>query len=104
MTAPPRLKLTGSRCLCRGCGEYFNSVGAFDCHRTGRHVPINQPSQRRCLTVAEMRDKGWLLNDAGFWITGRLPSFDRKPRVLANTARAGAAIGTDPLPEYGVSA
>lgn len=30
MTAP---KLTGNRCLCRGCDEYFSTVGNFDRHR-----------------------------------------------------------------------
>lgn len=27
--------LTGERCRCRACGEYFNSAKAFDRHRFG---------------------------------------------------------------------
>ncbi|MCL4780333.1 MAG: hypothetical protein KJ049_09090 [Gammaproteobacteria bacterium] len=26
-------KLTGKRCCCRGCGEYFSTVANFDKHR-----------------------------------------------------------------------
>ena len=29
------MKLTGNRCLCRGCGEVFSTVGNFDRHRSG---------------------------------------------------------------------
>lgn len=79
------MKLTGNRCQCTGCGEYFNSAYTFDGHRVGLFAPINRPNTRRCLTVAEMMAKGWLRNDAGFWISGKRPT-------LARTARAGAAI------------
>jgi hypothetical protein len=34
-------------------------------HRTGSY----EPPRRRCLTPAEMKAKGMLLNEAGFWIT-----------------------------------
>lgn len=33
MTVP---NLTGNRCLCRACGEYFSTVGNFDRHRRNR--------------------------------------------------------------------
>ena len=59
-----RSKLTGSRCLCRACGELFNSVRAFEAHRAGMHPP-----PRRCLTTKEMRRRGMEINAAGFWIT-----------------------------------
>ena len=60
--------LTGSRCLCRTCGERFNSVSMFDRHRVGR-VDLAAPSYgRRCLTVEEMTERGYSLNAAGFWI------------------------------------
>lgn len=50
-------KVTGSRCLCRDCNEYFNSVAAFDKHRRG---PMDS---RRCDTA------GMVKNNAGYWIT-----------------------------------
>jgi len=55
-------KLTGMRCRCSGCGEYFNSVSVFDQHRTG------DATMRRCLTVDDMMAKRWSVNAAGFWI------------------------------------
>jgi hypothetical protein len=58
------MKLTGQRCQCTGCGEYFNRVSTFDKHRVGEHG-VN----RHCLTEAQMTDKGWSRNAAGFWIT-----------------------------------
>ena len=30
-------KLTGKRCQCPGCGEYFSTVSNFDRHRKGKH-------------------------------------------------------------------
>jgi hypothetical protein len=60
MTAP---KLTGNRCQCAACGEYFNRERVFDRHRIG------EPGNRRCLTAAEMTARGWNRNAAGFWIT-----------------------------------
>jgi hypothetical protein len=55
-------KLTGARCRCSACGECFNSVTVFDAHRAGSY------EVRRCLTVIAMTARGWLHNDAGFWI------------------------------------
>lgn len=59
MTAP---KLTGNRCQCTACGEYFNGMQPFDKHRIG---PFDDT--RRCLTVPEMTARGWTRNAAGFW-------------------------------------
>jgi hypothetical protein len=58
------VKLSGRRNQCPTCHEYFNSNGAFDKHRTGSYAK----NERRCLTVAEMVDKGMGKNAAGFWI------------------------------------
>lgn len=58
------MKLTGSRNQCQGCKQYFNSVSAFDKHRTGEHG-----FKRRCRTPEEMLSLGMLINHAGFWIT-----------------------------------
>lgn len=52
-------------CLCGECGEYFNSVSAFDKHRTGNY----SDGTRRCLTQAELTAKGWAHNARGLWIT-----------------------------------
>lgn len=58
---PP--KLTGNRCQCTVCGEVFSRERAFDRHRVGEHG-VN----RRCLTLGEMRARGWKRNKAGVWI------------------------------------
>ena len=70
LTSKPRL--TGSRCLCRTCGDYFNSVSMFDKHRVGEYPA------RRCLTSEEMSARGYVRNEAGFWIRAR--SWHRMPR------------------------
>jgi hypothetical protein len=57
-----RRRLTGSRCLCRGCNEYFNSVYAFDRHRIWASLIV-----QRCLTDEEMVGKGMSVNASGFW-------------------------------------
>jgi hypothetical protein len=54
-------------------------VSAFDRHRTGDYDALGR--NRRCLTVAEMLERGMARNGAGFWIerpreTSRL-SLDR---------------------------
>lgn len=60
-------RLTGNRCKCSACGEYFHSVGAFDRHRTGTY----QPLARRCLSTHEMRERGMVQRSDGFWTTGK---------------------------------
>ena len=57
------MKLGNSRCQCRACAEYFNSVAAFDKHRRGK------PENRRCLSPDSMLAVGMTTNKAGFWIT-----------------------------------
>jgi hypothetical protein len=49
---------------CPTCGEIFNSVYAFDYHRTGKYG-VN----RRCLTVKEMFKKGMIKNRFDRWIS-----------------------------------
>jgi len=62
------MKLTGRRCQCSGCREYFNSDSAFDRHRTGPYT-----SERRCLTVSEMENDGFRKNGGGWWVFGKSP-------------------------------
>lgn len=60
MTALTRGK---RRNQCGGCRVFFNSVTAFDKHRTGEYGV-----DRRCMTVDEMTAKGMSVNEAGYWI------------------------------------
>jgi hypothetical protein len=53
---------------CPSCGEMFNSVDAFDRHRTGR-FGVN----RRCMTVVEMQHCGMVRNAGKLWVTALLP-------------------------------
>lgn len=72
----PTIKLRGNRCRCAACGLYFNSAAAFDRHRTGIHG-----QSRSCQSASELLAKGWITNEAGFWISGHLPGrvFNRLP-------------------------
>lgn len=85
-------RMSSDRCQCSprtgGCGEVFNSTTAFDMHRVGRHGV-----DRRCLRVPEMLSAGMDRNAGGYWVTRLMP-------VQARTARAGPAIGSDPLPNH----
>ena len=66
----PARKLGDSRCQCSGCGEYFNSDGAFDKHRVGQfNLPKTDPNRRRCMSVPEMLAAGMALNADKWWIT-----------------------------------
>jgi len=62
------MKLTGARCQCRACDEYFNSTFAFDKHRIGK------PENRQCMTQDAMLAKGMSTNEAGFWVSSKMPS------------------------------
>lgn len=65
--AMPALNNGGnSRCQCADCDEFFNSLGAFDKHRTGSYQPSGL---RRCRSIQEMTDSGMCKNAAGFWVT-----------------------------------
>ncbi|MGH7744819.1 MAG: hypothetical protein ACREQ5_08395 [Candidatus Dormibacteria bacterium] len=41
-------KLTGNRCQCPTCGEFFNGLQPFDKHRTGNYAMPDKPNTRRC--------------------------------------------------------
>lgn len=72
-------KLSGDRCRCNACGEYFNTTGVFDRHRQGPYTA------RRCMSVAEMEAKGYSVSGRGFWIR-------RKRVVDTGTPAVGPAI------------
>lgn len=65
--------LRGNRNQCTGCNQYFNSNGAFDKHRTGKHG-LN----RRCMTPDEMIAKGMVLRDDGFWRGSEMTNYMEK--------------------------
>jgi hypothetical protein len=92
--------LTGNRCQCTGCGEFFNSATTFDGHRVGAYAPKNRPNTRRCLAVAEMQAKGWLLNGAGFWIS---ETRSGRQQRRGHTRRSGDRLypGVMPAPAVG---
>ena len=58
-------RLTGVKCKCSGCGNYFNSTSAFDKHRIGRIGKVNVP--RHCLSIEQMISAGMAQNKAGYW-------------------------------------
>lgn len=45
------------RTQCAGCGGYFSSTAEFEAHRTGDYG--RTPSQRRCMTAAELAAAGF---------------------------------------------
>lgn len=91
MNAP---KLTGNRCQCTVCGEYFNGVQPFDHHRVGEHG-----HNRHCMTVARMAAAGFIRNTAGFWCERADPN--AKPRAPANPSRFAPSARVTPSPASG---
>lgn len=58
-------RLTGGRCQCPRCGDYFGSVRGFDRHRIG---PVGS-ANRRCMTAGEMDAAAWARDARGFLLT-----------------------------------
>lgn len=77
--APRRPRLTGNRNQCPTCSKLFNSLWAFDKHRTGT-IGID----RRCMTAAEMQSTGMVLRADGFWVGSLMrpdsPKRSKEPR------------------------
>ena len=57
-------RLSGSRCQCTVCNDYFGSERGFDRHRIGE---VGSPD-RRCLTADELAAGGWMRDGRGFWL------------------------------------
>lgn len=68
------LKVSHTRCQCAECGEYFNSVAAFDKHRI--HKVDNKPVYPYFLSVEGMGLSGMIKNDSGYWC-GSANTFNR---------------------------
>ena len=62
--AKVKIKYNSEVNQCPTCGEVFESIYAFDYHRTGK-VGVN----RRCLTISEMLGKGMEKNKYDRWIS-----------------------------------
>ncbi len=86
--------LTGSRCECGACHQRFNSVSAFDLHRTGSFG-----ADRHCREPGEMLALGMSQTALGFWVERRRGEGHQKRRPPAQETRShltlthGAAHG-----------
>ena len=65
--------LRGDRNQCSICNQYFNSTGAFNKHRIFSDPKKHDWSTRRCMTPDEMLSSGMSTNQAGFWVTSKMP-------------------------------
>ena len=76
--------------VCSLCGLDFTAVEGFEKHKTGTHAYLYSPEQpdgRRCRTIEEMRELGFLQNEYGRWY---LPAPEgSKPDWSAIRARRG---------------
>jgi len=63
--------------FCRPCGQDFNGLTLFDAHRVGKHeytyieglqMKPRRIDGRRCLSVDEMLEKGWVQNQRWRWV------------------------------------
>jgi len=74
-----RKKLTGQRCQCAACGEFFRKVRAFEGHRVGKFGWKKVKNNRRCLTPKEMKEKGMAKDSLDFWL---LPASEEEKERL----------------------
>jgi hypothetical protein len=65
----PMLPRGRDKCWCDQCGLYFNSSGAFAKHLTG----IVGTPERRCLSVRQLRNRGWTQTASGHWRVTSMP-------------------------------
>lgn len=93
MSAP---KLTGNRCQCAACGQFFSRVRVFDRHRVGPYGKKGESCGRRCLTSAEMAARGWHVNADGLWVMDAMGDAG-KSRLRGGGKRAEAQEGVDGL-------
>ena len=75
MSSDPKLPNGTNMCKCAACGEYFQTVLAFDRHRIGSYGEehagkFGVGGDRRCVDVASMAEAKLSLNPKGYW---RLP-------------------------------
>lgn len=61
--------------MSRTCGEDFAGVEAFDVHRVGKFDYVfdtEHPDGRRCLSTAELVERGFVRNSHGRWNNSKL--------------------------------
>ncbi len=92
------MKLTGNRCQCPTCSDYFNGTQPFAKHRVGQYPKSGEHHEaRRCLTVQEMKEAGFIRNAAGFWCTrATKPNAQRDAQGFLAHRRHGAIIRPTP--------
>lgn len=98
--ANPRPQLRGDQNQCPTCLELFNSVAAFDKHRTGRFGAPARP--RRCLTAAQMLAAGMARNERGFWVTERMGDAAKRRRYPGTPPTANAAETASSAAQNGI--
>lgn len=69
-------RLKGERNQCPTCGDFFSGLESFDAHRTGLDGKTQKGKRRaegpgRCLTLAEMRENGFVRNEYFYWTAKR---------------------------------
>jgi hypothetical protein len=72
----PYPRIEKPRAYCRSCGQDFSGTTMFDLHRVGVHeytysegiamTPMREDG-RRCLSIDEVTDLGWALDERGRW-------------------------------------
>lgn len=80
--------LSGNRCQCPACGDWFNSTSTFDRHRVGTFESAGVANTRRCLVEVELTARGWSLNAGGFWIERRREAATIGPQGACTTPPA----------------
>jgi len=96
------LRVTVSRCCCRGCGEFFNSVSAFDWHRVTPLSANGTPRLRSnslCLTDEEVLCKRMIRRPYGYWI--KESRNKHRLSTVAATIKAALAASLIGLPRAG---
>jgi hypothetical protein len=75
------------------CHQTFTGTTSGNMHRVGEHGVTTGPERRRCLTPAEMVERGMKRDDRGYWTTGAEldpAAFQRLHTEVEAGARANA--------------
>lgn len=86
MSAP---KLTGNRCQCTACGEFFSSPRSFDRHRIGDYA-----KRRECIPAAQLLTNGWTRTSRGFM---QEPRAKRAPAGIPARFAPSARVTPHPM-------
>lgn len=86
MNAP---RLTGNRCQCTACGEFFSSPRSFDRHRIGDYA-----KRRECIPAAQLLTNGWTRTSRGFM---QEPRAKRAPAGIPARFAPSARVTPHPM-------